>query len=178
MREEIICAGFGGQGIMLLGRVIAQTALKEGRQVTLIPSYGAAMRGGCAFCMVVIADREIASPYVDKCDSLFVFNQPSWDSFKGRIKKGGLILFNSTLIEDRQPSGGSLKIRKLPFTTIASSLGDVRVANMVALGVYLKEKDILRRKTVSDVLAELTSKDKLHMLEINRRALEKGYEAV
>jgi 2-oxoglutarate ferredoxin oxidoreductase subunit gamma len=175
MREEIICAGFGGQGIMLLGKVISLAALKENKQLTWIPSYGAAMRGGCAFCMVVIADKEIASPYVDKCDTLFVFNQPSWDRFKSRVRKNGLVLLNSTLVKDEKPPK-NIRLRKIPFTEIASSLGDVRVANMVALGAFLKEKDIFRRKTIFAVFSEIAPKDKLHLLEINKRAIEKGYK--
>ncbi len=174
MREEIICAGFGGQGIMLLGKVMALAALKENRHLTWIPSYGAAMRGGAAFCMVVIADKEIASPYVDRCDTLFVFNQPSWDKFKSKVRKDGLVLLNSTLIKDKSLPK-DLRVSKIPFTEIAASLGDVRVANMIALGAFLKEKDILKRKTVFETFLEIVPKDKLHLLEINKKAIEKGY---
>lgn len=174
MREEIICAGFGGQGIMLLGKVLSLAALKEGKQLTWIPSYGAAMRGGTAYCMVVIADGEIASPYIDKCDSLLVFNQPSWEKFRHRVKKGGLALLNSTLIKPQKPPQ-NLKLCKIPFTGIATSLGNVRVANMVALGAYLKQKDMLKRKTIFEVFSEIAPKDKRHLLEINQQALERGY---
>ena len=156
---------------MLLGKLLALAALKENKQVTWIPSYGAAMRGGCAFCTVVIADREIASPYVDKCDTLIVFNQPSWDKFKNRVKKGGLVLLNSTLIKTQHAPGG-IEIRKIPFTGIASSLGDVRVANVVALAAFLKEKDILKRKTLLGVITEMASASKKrHLLAINKKAL-------
>ena len=175
MREEIICAGFGGQGVMLLGKVIAQAAFKEDKHLTWIPSYGAAMRGGTAFCTVVIADREIASPYVNSCDTLFVFNQPSWDKFKSKVKKRGLVLLNSSLIEDKSLPR-NIKVRKIPFTEMASSLGDVRVANMVALGAFLREKNILKRKTVFKVFSEIAPKDKRHLLKINRKALEAGYQ--
>jgi len=174
MREEIICAGFGGQGIMLLGKVLAWAALKENKHLSSIPSYGAAMRGGTAFCVVVISGQEIASPYVDQCDTLFAFNQPSWDKFKNKVKKGGLVLLNSTLIDDKD-APQNIKIRKIPFTEIASVLGNVRVANMVALGRYLKEKNILKRQTVLKVFAEIVPKDKMHLLEINQRALDRGY---
>lgn len=158
---------------MLLGKVLAQGALKEGKHLSWFPSYGAAMRGGTAFCMVVIADREVASPYLDKCDTLFVFNQPSWNKFKHRVRKGGLVLFNSTLIKEQAPTR-NLKVRKIPFTEIASSLGNVRVANMVALGAYLKEKKILKRKTILEVFSEIAPEEKRHLLKINQQALEKG----
>ncbi|MFC1631020.1 2-oxoacid:acceptor oxidoreductase family protein [Candidatus Omnitrophota bacterium] len=176
MKERIVCAGFGGQGIMLLGKVIAQAALKEGRQLIWLPSYGAAMRGGTAFCMVVISDKEIASPYVDLCDTLVVFNQPSWEKFKPRVRKGGLVLFNSTLIKDQNPPRG-LKLRKIPFTEIASGLGNVRVANMVALGSYLKEKNILKRETIFKVFSEIVPQKKLHLVAVNQQAIDKGYQA-
>ncbi len=175
MREEIICAGFGGQGIMLLGKILAETALQENKQLTWIPSYGAAVRGGCAFCMVVIADERICSPYTAQCDTLFVFNQPSWDKFKSRVRTGGTVLLNSTLIKDK-PLSRRTKICRVPFTAIASSLGDVRVANMVALGTFLKKKNILKRRTVLKVLTRITPKHKLHLLEINKEALARGYQ--
>ena len=174
MREEIVCAGFGGQGIMLLGKVIAQAALKEDKYVTWIPSYGAAMRGGTAFCTVVVSDKEIASPYVDTPDTLFVFNQPSWDKFKVKVKSKGLALVNSTLISDKSPPK-NIKVVPVAFTEIASSLGNVRVANMIALGKYLKEKDIFKRKTVFEVFAELAPKGKKGLIEINRKAIEEGF---
>jgi 2-oxoglutarate ferredoxin oxidoreductase subunit gamma len=160
---------------MLLGKVIALAALKENKQVTWMPSYGAAIRGGCAFCMVIISDREIASPYVDKCDTLFVFNQPSWDKFKSRVRKGGSVFLNSSLISAGE-KGLPVKIHKTGFTQAAVSLGDARVANMVALGAFLKEKNILQHKNVLAVLSEIAPKDKVHLLEINRKALDKGRE--
>lgn len=176
MREEIICAGFGGQGIMLLGKVLAQGALKENKHLSWFPSYGAAVRGGTAFCMVVISDAEVASPYVDKCDTLLVFNQPSWNQFKHRVRKGGLVLLNSTLIKDQRPPQ-NIKVLKIPFTEIASSLGNVRVANMVALGAYLKVKKLLKRQTILEVFSEIAPKEKRHLLKINQQALDRGYKA-
>ena len=132
------------------------------------------MRGGTAFCMVVVAKEEIASPYVDRCDTLFVFNQPSWDRFKGKVKKGGLVLLNSTLIkEDSAP--GNIRVRRIPFTQIAAFLGNVRIANMVALGAFLKEKNILKYKTILEVFTKITPEHKLHLLGINKKALEKGF---
>jgi len=174
MKEEIICAGFGGQGVILLGKVIAWAALKEGRQITWIPSYGAAMRGGTAYCEVVIAEEEIASPYVGQCDTLFAFNQPSWDKFKKRVRKGGLALLNSSLIKD-EALPENLKVRRVPFTEIAVSLGEMRVANMVALGAFLKTKRILKLQTVLKVFAEIAPKNKQHLIKINKQALQKGY---
>lgn len=175
MKEEIICAGFGGQGIMLLGKVIAQAAVLENKQVTWFPSYGAAVRGGCAFSMVVISDRKIASPYVQECDTLFVFNQPSWDRFKKQVRKKGSVFFNSTLIKGNSRQH-NFTIHKVAFTKIASDLGNVRVANMVALGAYLKHKKILQQQTVLRVFSQIVPADKRHLLKINQQALAKGYQ--
>jgi 2-oxoglutarate ferredoxin oxidoreductase subunit gamma len=176
MQEEIICAGFGGQGIMLLGKVIAQAALKENKQLTWMPSYGAAMRGGTAYCMVVVSDKEVASPYVDACSTLFVFNQPSWDKFQKKLQKRALVLLNSTLVDANHAPKG-IKLCLVPFTQIASSLGDVRVANMVALGKYLKEKKLFKKETVFDVFSQIAPKNKRHLIDINKKAIEKGYAA-
>lgn len=177
MREEIICAGFGGQGVILLGKVIAQAALDEGKQLSWIPSYGAAMRGGTAFCMVVVSDEPIASPYIEKCDTLFAFNQPSWNKFSSRLKKDSLVLLNSSLTTSKL-APGKVRLLQLPFTQIATSLGEVRIANMVALGVFLKAKKILKLQTVLKVFAEIAPKNKQHLVKINKKALEKGYSLV
>lgn len=177
MREEIICAGFGGQGVILLGKVIAQAALDEGKQLSWIPSYGAAMRGGTAFCMVVVSDEPIASPYIEKCDTLFAFNHPSWNKFSSRLKKDSLVLLNSSLTTNKL-APGKVRLLQLPFTQIATSLGEVRIANMVALGVFLKAKKILKLQTVLKVFAEIAPKNKQYLVKINKKALEKGYSLV
>lgn len=176
MKEEIICAGFGGQGVMLLGKIMAYAALNEGKNVTWMPSYGAAMRGGTAFCMVVIADKEIASPYVDTCNTLFVFNQPSWEKFKHKVQANGLVLLNSTLIQKYSGDiAEDITLRPAPWTKMASGLGNVQVANMAALGVFLRERNVLKYETVLRVLSQLTPQGRPDLLDVNKKALEKGY---
>lgn len=176
MKEEIICAGSGGQGVMLLGKIMAYAALEEGRNVTWMPAYGAAMRGGAAFCMVVISDEEIASPYVDTCSTLFVFNQPSWLKFRHRVKAGGVILLNSTLVRYNNGDTGEDKtLRTAPWTEMASALGNTQAANIVAFGAFLQARNVLKYDTVLKVLSELAPKDRPDLLEINKKALEKGY---
>ena len=177
MKEEIICAGFGGQGVILLGKVIAQAALDEGKHLSWIPSYGAAMRGGTAFCMVVVSDEPIASPYIEKCDTLFAFNQPSWNKFSSGLKKDSLVLLNSSLTTNKL-APDKVRLLQLPFTQIATSLGEVRIANMVALGVFLKVKKMLKLQTVLKVFAEIAPKNKQHLVKINKKALEKGYSLI
>ena len=173
MTEKIIIAGSGGQGIMLMGKVLAQAAMEEGKFVTWLPSYGAEVRGGTAHCMVIISDAKIGSPYVDKADAAVILNAPSLDRFKGRIKAGGLLVINSSLAAQET---GNKKINALskPFTDIAIKLGNIKVANMAALGCYLSRRKTVRPQSVSSVMEEIAPSDKKALVEINIKALEEG----
>ena len=158
---------------MLLGKILATAAMKENKHVTWLPSYGAEVRGGTAYCMVVISDKEISSPRFNKADTLIIMNTPSLEKFKSRITPGGLLLLNASL------AGGAIdKIRSLrhPFTDIAISLGNIKVANMVALGCYIKNKKIVNRQSVIKVIEEIAPPDKKGLVEINKKALSAGTE--
>ena len=175
MIERIIIAGAGGQGVMLLGKVMAEAALKEGKHVTWFPCYGPEVRGGKAYCMVVIADTPIGSPFVQKADTLIIMNEPSFVKFKNRINPKGLLLVNSSLVDKTLFS--SLRKAKLyayAFTDSASALGDVRVANMIALGSFLAHKKILKPQTIREVMVEMAPSEKKDLIAINERALEEG----
>lgn len=177
MHEEIIFAGFGGQGIMLMGRLLAAAFLKEGRQVTWVPSYGAEVRGGTAHCMVRISDKEIASPFVIHPDTCFAMNQPALNKFKSRIKRKGLLIVNSSLA-DNIPNRKDIQIIPLALTDIAVKLGNIKVANTVALGVYIAKKKTVRLKSLLSAMKEMAPKNKRNLLEINQRALEEGIKLV
>jgi 2-oxoglutarate ferredoxin oxidoreductase subunit gamma len=170
MTEKIIIAGEGGQGIMLLGRILAETALRKNKNTTWFPSYGAEVRGGTAFCMVTISDNEISSPYIDFADTLMVMNEQSLERFKDRVKDKGLLLINSSLIR-RRIKRKNLKILNIPFTQIASKLGDIRCTNMVALGCYLKKKPIFSLKDIFPILKENFSEE---ILKLNEKAIREG----
>jgi len=172
MIEQVILAGSGGQGIMLLGKILAQAALKENKYVTWLPAYGAEVRGGAAYCMVVIADEEIASPYIEKADTLIVMNEPAAIRFKRRIKDNGLVLLNSSLIKRRIFKQKNIKILSFPFTEIASGLGNIKVANMVALGSLLAQKKFVKPKTIFRVINETASHKLLN--KINLEAFKEG----
>jgi 2-oxoglutarate ferredoxin oxidoreductase subunit gamma len=172
MTEKIIVAGAGGQGIMLLGKVLATAALKEGRFVTWLPSYGAEVRGGTAHCMVVISSIEIGSPYIEKAGALIIMNAPSLQRFKNRITDKGLLIINSSLASRRTNKG--MRTIQHPFTEIALKLGNIRVANMVALGCFIAEKNIVGLESISRVLSDIAPEAKKHLIEINKRALEEG----
>jgi 2-oxoglutarate ferredoxin oxidoreductase subunit gamma len=172
MTEKIIIAGSGGQGIMLLGKVLAAAAMKENQFVTCLPSYGAEVRGGTAHCMVIVSDNEIGSPFIDKADTLIIMNRPSLDKFKNRLKNKGLLIVNSSLANE--PDYKNARIFKYSFTEIAIRLGNIRVANMVALGSLLAKKKIVNLKSILKVIEEFAPKARSDLIEINKKALEEG----
>jgi len=174
MTEKIIVAGSGGQGAMLLGKIIAEAAMRENKFVTWLPSYGAEVRGGTAHCMITVSDQEIGSPYVDKADTLIILNEQSFDRFKNRIKNNGTLIANGSLVlKDIDENNNRIK---RPFTDIAIKLGNIKVANMVALGAYLGKKDIIKKDTVIQTIEEIAPADKKALVEINKNALLAGIE--
>ena len=175
MREEIIFAGFGGQGIILSGTIICLAAMKEGKKVTHIPSYGAEMRGGTANCSVVISDEEIASPVVPHPSVCVVMNKPSLLKFEPRLREGGTLLYNSSLI-DIQPSRKDLHCIAVPANQIAEQEGSVRSANMIMLGVLAKIKPaIASLESIQATLDKAVSVRHRSLNEINKRCLAWGF---
>jgi len=174
MLEKVIIAGAGGQGIMLLGKVLAEAAMQEDKYVTWLPSYGAEVRGGTAHCLVVISDAEIGSPYIKEADSLIIMNGPSLKKFKGRIKNKGLLIVNSSLAGDVKDIDKKIHILKYPFTDLAIKLGNVKIANMIALGCFISQKNIVDSKSVSCVIQAIAPEDKRGLIEINQKALLEG----
>ena len=170
--ERIIIAGAGGQGVMLLGKVLAQAAMRQGRFVTWFPAYGPEVRGGTSYCMVTISDRQIGSPYINKADSAIILNNPSWERFRGRVKDKGLLILNSSLVKSGK--NGKIKILQFPFTDIAIKLGNIKVANMVALGCYLSVKKIVNIPEMLEVFRSMAPAGDTHILEINNLALQEG----
>ena len=168
MTERVIIAGSGGQGIMLLGKVLAQAAMMEDKFVTWLPAYGAEVRGGTAHCMVVVSDEEIGSPYVEKADTLIIMNQPSLARFRNRLENKGILIVNSSIVKV-----GTEALR-FPFTEIAIELGNVKVANMVALGFYLAKERIVSKKNILKVMKMMTPAGRDDILKINQKALETG----
>jgi len=175
MREEIVSAGFGGQGIMVLGKLLSLAAMREGKNVTWMPSYGAEVRGGTAHSMTIISAEPIASPLVSEPTSCIVMNVPSFMKFKDRIKKGGLFVINSSLVKDAVKRK-DLEVFKLPATEIANRLGNVKVANMVLLGAYLKRRGTASLKTAASCLKDIFSDKDNSIISLNEDAIKKGWE--
>jgi 2-oxoglutarate ferredoxin oxidoreductase subunit gamma len=172
--ERIIIAGFGGQGIMLAGKLVIQAGLARGWNVTFIPSYGAEVRGGTAHCHVIISEDEIASPIIIRPDAVLVMNSPSLDKFAGRVRPGGLLAINSSLVRPKSVRK-DLEIVKIPANEIAERLGDLKVANLVLLSAYLRWSRLLSREDVDLTLTTFLPARHRDMLEINRRALRAGH---
>lgn len=172
MTEKIIIAGAGGQGIMLLGKVLAEAAMQEGKFVTWLPSYGAEVRGGTAHCMVVVSDSSIGSPYIQEADTLIIMNAPSLEKFKKRIKKKGLFILNSSLAAGFADKNFAVCPR--PFSDIALRLGNIKVANMAALGYFIARKKTISADSVRAVMRRIAPADKKNLIAINEQALEEG----
>jgi len=172
MTEKIIIAGSGGQGVMLLGKVLAEAAMREGNFLTWLPAYGAEVRGGTAYCMVTISDREIGTPYITKADTLIIMNQPSLKRFKPRLKKSGLMVINSSLVAGLSRKAPS--VLRCPFSETAAELGNIKVANMVALGCYLGRKKTVAIDTVIRAIKEIAPPRKKTLIKINQQAVRSG----
>jgi 2-oxoglutarate ferredoxin oxidoreductase subunit gamma len=172
MTERIIVAGAGGQGIMLLSKILAEAAMREDKFVAALPSYGAEVRGGTCHSMVVISDAQIGSPYVERADTLIIMNAPSLERFKNRISDKGLLIINSSLVAPYKNKNACAL--QYPFTDIAVKLGNIRVANMVALGCFIAHKKVVSLKSIFRVISDIAPEEKKYLIEINKRALEEG----
>jgi len=176
MIESVIVAGSGGQGVMLLGKVLAEAVMRQGQQVSWFPAYGPEVRGGTSHCMVTISDQEIGSPYVTKADTLIILNNPSLEKFKDRVKDKGLLILNSSLAQIS--AFPRIKVLQFPFTDIAIGLGNIKVANMVALGCYLGAKKTVKIKEVLEVFKSIAPAGRTDILEINQKALQEGAKLI
>lgn len=167
-------AGFGGQGVLSMGLSLAQAAMREGKNVTYLPSYGAEVRGGTANCTIAISDEEIASPVASSPEFIVAMNQPSMVRFQHQLQSGGVFFLNSSLI-DAEVMRGDIEVVKLPANTIAEQLGNPRSANMVMLGAFIKKSNLVKLDTIFEVLKEAFGK-KGKLVVINNEALLAGYK--
>ena len=177
MNEQIIIAGFGGQGVLAMGKMLAEAALAEGREVSWLPSYGPEMRGGTSNVSVNVSDQPIGSPVIGSGDAtcVVVFNMPSLTKFESYVKPGGLILVNSTLIS-KKVARTDITAVYVPANKIAEELGNPRVANMVMLGAYLAKTHIVKGESLINFVKEIFGEKQPHLVELNKKAIEKGAE--
>jgi 2-oxoglutarate ferredoxin oxidoreductase subunit gamma len=174
MQSEVIMAGFGGQGILLIGKMLAYAGMHEGKEVSWLPSYGPEMRGGTCNCTVVVSDKPVGSPVIRSPRAVLAMNLPSLEKFEPDIRPGGLLLINSSLI-NRGSERADVTVIEVPANQIATDLGNPRGANMVALGAYLGATDAVSIDEVIEVIRE-TFAAKPAVIDVNIEALQKGYE--
>jgi 2-oxoglutarate ferredoxin oxidoreductase subunit gamma len=176
MELSTIIAGFGGQGILFAGKVLAEAGLLEGREVLWIPSYGPEMRGGTASCTVIMADKVIGSPIVDRADHAVVLNSPSMAKYAPVVAKDGLLVVNSTLIE-AEAGRDDIELLEVPCTAVAKRAGDDKLVSVVALGALVGRRRFVEPETVHRALAIVLGDRHADMVEADLAAFDAGYEA-
>ena len=174
METSIVIAGFGGQGVLLAGQVLAYAGMDYGRYVTWIPSYGPEMRGGTANCTVIVSDEPVGAPIVARPDIAIALNQPSFDKYEPLVQPNGLLVANSSLIavESMRPD---LELVAVPANGLAETWGTVKMVNMVLLGAMLAKRPILPLAAIEQALADHLPVNKLHLLTMNLQVLQQGY---
>jgi 2-oxoglutarate ferredoxin oxidoreductase subunit gamma len=176
MQKEIIIAGFGGQGVLFGGQVVAYAAMDAGKEVTWIPSYGPEMRGGTANCTVVIADEEIGSPLVEHPPLAIALNLPSFDKYEEVLQTGGTLIVNKSMV-DRGAKRADIKVISVPCNEIAEEIGDKKLLNMVAIGALLSALPEISMHDVEKALSAHMPARHRDLLPKNLMALKRGYEA-
>lgn len=177
MKTELICSGFGGQGSLTIGKFLALAGMKEGRNVSWLPSYGPEMRGGTANVSVVISDAPVASPLVSFPNILIALNQPSIDKFGPRIKKDGIMVANTDMCPHKLDRD-DIKQVYVPMNTIANESGSIKVVNIVAIGALIGIIELVKLETVKEDLTEFLKKKNPALLEANLKAITAGMDYV
>ena len=169
---EIICSGFGGQGVQLIGKMLVEAGMEEGKEVSFLPSYGAEMRGGTANCYVVISDDDIGAPLGDHMDDLIVMNDPSLAKFLYKLVPGGTLFINSSIVTSAVPRD-DVKVVKVPVTEMAREMGSAKVLNIIMLGAYVGYTQVVPEDVVWRTIEHKLGKNP-KLLPLNKRAFEAG----
>ncbi len=175
MQTEIIISGFGGQGVLFAGQLLAYSALDAKKQVTWFPSYGPEMRGGTAHCIVIISSDAIGSPVVRNPTAAIVMNLPSLERYEPLVKEGGVLIVNSSLV-DRSAKRDDLTVVEVPANGIAEEMGNLRLANLVLVGALLQKLPIFDLDLISNTLDTHIPDRHKEMIELNKQALQRGYQ--
>jgi 2-oxoglutarate ferredoxin oxidoreductase subunit gamma len=177
LRHEVLISGFGGQGVVLAGKLLANAALMEGHQVVWAPSYGPEMRGGEVHCTVIISSQRIGSPEISFADTLMVMDRNSLQKFAHRVKPNGLMVLNSSLIPD-EDGANECQVLRIPANQIAEEMGDIRIANVVMLGAFLGERPVISPASLEDAIRTVGGEagSKPAVIELNIQAFARGIE--
>jgi len=175
--HRMIFAGFGGQGILLIGQMMAYAGMREGKEVTFLPSYGPEMRGGTANCTVIVSDGPISCPIIDKATCVVAMNLPSLLKFENTVETGGSLFINSSLIE-AEAQRDDINVLQVNATEIAKEEGNERVANIVMLGAIVENTGAVKAESIREIIKETFSGKKASLLPVNERAFEAGRKVV
>ncbi len=177
MTEEIIIAGFGGQGVLSMGKILAYSGIMQDKEVSWMPSYGPEMRGGTANVTVILSDERISSPYLKMYDTAIILNQQSMDKFEKSVKPDGVLLYDPNGIS-HHPTRKDIKIYQIEGMKLAAEMGNKKIFNMVVLGAFLKIKPVIKLENVTDGLKKSLSERYHHLIPLNKEAIIKGLGSV
>ncbi|MHC1778619.1 MAG: 2-oxoacid:acceptor oxidoreductase family protein [Bacteroidales bacterium] len=175
MKEEIIIAGFGGQGVLSMGKILAYSGIMQGQEVTWMPSYGPEMRGGTANVTVILSDKKISSPILSKFDTAIILNQQSMDKFEDQVKPGGLLIYDPNGIT-KHPKRKDITICSIEAVDLSAEIGNSKAYNMVVLGAYLKKKPIVEMANVVKGLKKSIPERHHSLIPMNEKAIHVGME--
>ncbi len=175
MTEDVFMAGFGGQGILLIGNLLGQAAVIAGLNASFFPAYGPEKRGGAAMCSVIVSDREIASPVVGQPSTGLLLNQQSLDKYYAQLRSGGLCIYNSCLAEACSCQREDVSLLAIPANKIAMEVGNVKLANMVMIGALLARRPMVSLDKVKEALEIVLPERNRRFIPANREALDRGY---
>ena len=177
MTEEIIIAGFGGQGVLSMGKILAYSGIMQDQEVSWMPSYGPEMRGGTANVTVILSDDKISSPYLKVFDSAIILNQQSMDKFEESVKPGGVLIYDPNGIS-HHPTRTDIKIYRIEGAKLAAEMGNKKIFNMVVLGGFLKVKPIVKIENVIEGLKKSLSERYHHLIPLNKDAITMGMNRI
>jgi len=175
MLIKAVFSGFGGQGVIMMGYLLATAGMYDGKNVTCLPSYGAEVRGGTANCTVVISTEEIASPVASEPEFAVLMNNPALLLYQNQVQSGGTVFLNSSMIDSR-PIRGDLEIYEIPVNDLVKPLGEDKVANMVMLGAFIKKSGLVTLETMNRVIKDTFTNRSPAIIKLNRQALLLGYD--
>ncbi len=174
MTYDVFMAGFGGQGILLIGNLLAYAAILEGKNTSYFPAYGVEKRGGAATCTVVVSDQEVGSPVIGRPGAALILNQLSLDKYYSRVRPGGVCLVNSSLVVAPEPVRDDIRTLALPVNELAIALGDARLGNMIAIGAYAELTGAVALESLKAALTEVLPERNHRFIPLNVQAIEEG----
>ncbi len=173
MTEEIIIAGFGGQGVLSMGQILCYSGVMENKEVSWMPSYGPEMRGGTANCIAIVSDEKISSPILTRFDTVIALNQPSLDKFESAVKPGGLLIYEASTILN-PPTRTDIEVLAIEASNEAAKMNNTKIMNMIVLGALLKKKPIIKFESALKGLAKVLPERYHNLIPLNKEAMEHG----